>query len=82
MSTTVIYDRRATYVSGGERRGPRPHGGSLGRSKLPPWLHRAHREEVAGPKLVGGGDTREEVGVAAVPLTLGVYREEDAKGQT
>jgi len=37
---------------------------------------------VAGPKLVGGGDTREAVGVAAVPITLGVYREEDAKGQT
>jgi len=50
--------------------------------RLPLWLNRAHREEVAGPKLGGGGDTREEVGVAAVPITLGVYREEDAKGQT
>jgi len=32
---------------------------------------RTHREEVAGPKPVfGGGDTREEVGVAAVPVAL------------
>lgn len=31
--------------------------------------NRTHREEVAGPKLVfGGGDTREEVGVAAFPM--------------
>ncbi|MFT5630878.1 MAG: hypothetical protein ACI82I_000745 [Gammaproteobacteria bacterium] len=51
---TVFNDRRATYVSGGERRGPRPHNGSLGRVRLPLWLHRAYREEVAGPKLVGG----------------------------
>ena len=43
----------------------------------------------SGPPGGGGrtetgwwGDTREEVDVAAVPITLGVYREEDAKGQT
>ena len=37
---------------------------------LPQRLHRTYREEVAGPKLVfGGGDTREEVGAAAVPIT-------------